>query len=269
MSLHVVIIEDEPLAAEKLQGFIRRYDADASVVAVLTSVAAVIAFFDSPQAASVQLVLSDIELQDGQVFVALQQLSLPCPVLMISAYPQYGLQALAQQAVGYLLKPYSYQSFVQAMANVFALRARLQVLTPAAITPAASGSEPAPDGASASGAAMAVARQRFLVRHHSGQLRPLLVHQISCVQAVRGVLVATDQQGQQHVLSETQLTELADELQASQFFRLNRSELIYLPAVLQLENHGKDHLAVYLAGMPAPLISSKTRTAELRQVLSR
>lgn len=276
MGLQVVIIEDEPLAVEKLHGFIQRYQPAAQVIAVLQSVQAVVEFFDTVQAASVQLVISDIELQDGQVFQALQQLSLSCPLLIISAYPQYGLAALAQQAVGYLLKPYSYQSFSQAMANMFALRERLQLL-PGATGLREAGADCQPqhrefisnETSSHISVATVLPRQRFLIRHSNGSLVPLPLQQISCIQAVRGVLVATDQQSQQHLLSETQLSELADELQACQFFRLNRSELIYLPAVLKLESHGKDHLAVYLNGVPAPLISSKNRTAELRQVLSR
>lgn len=263
-TLKLVIIEDEPLAAEKLQNFVRRYDATAQILAVLPSVAAVLDFFDSPQSAEVQLVLSDVALQDGAVFQALTQLELHCPLIFTTAYPDFGVQAFAHQAVGYLLKPFSYKSFAECLDRLPLLLDKLRQLSGT--------SQPNPPARPGVVSAAVAYRQRFIIRHangqHQTQLQLLPVSQISCIQAVRGVLVATTPDGQQ-LLAETQLGSVEAELDPDEFFRLNRSELIRLGAVTALENHGKDHLAVYLTGAADPLISSKNRTADLRAWLNR
>lgn len=55
--MKVLIIEDEQLAAEKLMGYLKRYQPDAEVVAQLSSVAQVLEFFAAnPEAVQLDLI---------------------------------------------------------------------------------------------------------------------------------------------------------------------------------------------------------------------
>ena len=89
--MNILVIEDERLAAEKLTGFIMRYFPDANIVGAFDKVSQVIEYFSEER--SFDLIFSDIELLDGQVFSALNDLDLPCPVVYTTSYNQYWMDA--------------------------------------------------------------------------------------------------------------------------------------------------------------------------------
>jgi DNA-binding LytR/AlgR family response regulator len=245
--MKVLIIEDELLAAEKLVGYLKRYQPDAEVIAQLSSVAQVLEFFSAdPKALQLDLIFSDVELTDGQVFTALEQLDLPCPVLFTTAYDQYWMQVFQYQAVDYLLKPFSYARFAEAMLNFAQLKHKLQqqVVTTA---PAY--------------------KKRFLLR--KGQSLSILpVADILLIRAANGVLLATDKHNSVHILTEANLGDIEAQLDPSEFFRLNRSDILHISSILQVEPYNKESVAVVLSCDKEPAISSKTRTALFRKWLN-
>ncbi len=245
--MKVLIIEDEQLAAEKLMGYLKRYQPDAEVVAQLSSVAQVLEFFGvDPKAQQLDLIFSDVELTDGQVFTALEQLDLPCPVLFTTAYDQYWMQVFQYQAVDYLLKPFSYPRFAEAMLNFAQLKHKLQQSVIAA-APAY--------------------KKRFLLR--KGQSLSILpVADILLIRAANGVLLATDKNNSVHILTEANLGDIETQLDPSEFFRLNRSDIIHISSILQVEPYNKESVAVVLSCEKEPAISSKTRTALFRKWLN-
>ncbi|MGY5798227.1 LytR/AlgR family response regulator transcription factor [Rheinheimera faecalis] len=245
--MKVLIIEDEQLAAEKLVGYLKRYQPDAEVVAQLSSVTQVLEFFASdPKAKLLDLIFSDVELTDGQVFTALEQLDLPCPVLFTTAYDQYWMQVFQYQAVDYLLKPFSYPRFAEAMLNFAQLKYKLQ--------------QPAV-------AAAPVYKKRFLLR--KGQSLSILpVADILLIRAANGVLLATDKHNSVHILTEANLGDIESQLDPSEFFRLNRSDILHISSILQVEPYNKESVAVVLSCDKEPAISSKTRTALFRKWLN-
>jgi len=245
--MKVLIIEDERLAAEKLAGYLKRYQPDAEVVAQLSSVAQVLEFFGADQKAQqLDLIFSDVELTDGQVFTALEQLDLPCPVLFTTAYDQYWMQVFQYQAVDYLLKPFSYPRFAEAMLNFAQLKHKLQ--------------QPAV-------AAAPAYKKRFLLR--KGQSLSILpVADILLIRAANGVLLATDKHNSVHILTEANLGDIETQLDPSEFFRLNRSDILHISSILQVEPYNKESVAVVLSCDKEPAISSKTRTALFRKWLN-
>ena len=245
--MKVLIIEDEQLAAEKLAGYLKRYQPDVEIVAQLSSVAQVLEFFAAePKAQLLDLIFSDVELTDGQVFTALEQLDLPCPVLFTTAYDQYWMQVFQYQAVDYLLKPFSYPRFAEAMLNFAQLKHKLQQPVVAA-APAY--------------------KKRFLLR--KGQSLSILpVADILLIRAANGVLLATDKHNSVHILTEANLGDIEAQLDPSEFFRLNRSDILHISSILQVEPYNKESVAVMLSCDKEPAISSKTRTALFRKWLN-
>ncbi|WP_288742965.1 LytTR family DNA-binding domain-containing protein [uncultured Rheinheimera sp.] len=245
--MKVLIIEDEQLAAEKLAGYLKRHQPDAEVVAQLSSVAQVLEFFAAdPKAQLLDLIFSDVELTDGQVFTALEQLDLPCAVLFTTAYDQYWMQVFQYQAVDYLLKPFSYPRFAEAMLNFAQLKHKLQQPVVAA-APAY--------------------KKRFLLR--KGQSLSILpVADILLIRATNGVLLATDKHNSVHILTEANLGDIESQLDPSEFFRLNRSDILHISSILQVEPYNKESVAVVISCDKEPAISSKTRTALFRKWLN-
>lgn len=241
--MKVLIIEDELLAAEKLTGYLLRYQPDVEIVAQLDSVAQVLAFFQSSPA--VDLILADVELTDGQVFSALEQLDLPCPVLFTTAYDNYWMQVFQYQAIDYLLKPFSYNRFAEAMLNFQQMKHKLQ--------PAAK--------------PIASFKKRFLLR--KGQSLAILpVADILLIRAVNGVLLATDTAQQVHILSETNLGEVEAQLDPAEFFRINRSDLLHINSIVRVDPFNKETVSVSVNCDKTAIISSKTRTASFRKWLN-
>ncbi|KYL34526.1 LytR/AlgR family response regulator transcription factor [Pseudoalteromonas tetraodonis] len=245
--MKVVIIEDEPLAAQKLSGYITRYSAECEVIKVLTQVAEVIDYLQNDP--EVDLIFSDIELLDGEVFSAFDEIDLPCPIVFTTSYNEFWTQAFDNQGVAYLLKPFTYKRFANAMSNYEQLKSNLvDTIKP-----------------------NAVATQRYKSRFFlkKGQVVDILkTEDVVCIRATSGVLSAYDNHGKHHLLTGNSMTELEAQLDPSRFFRVNRSEIVNINYVLSFESYAKETLAVNLQHMSEPLITSKTRTSDFRKWLA-
>ncbi|WP_113907628.1 LytR/AlgR family response regulator transcription factor [Aliidiomarina celeris] len=254
---NVVIIEDEPLARQKLVRMLRNLASDIKVVAELESVMAVRTWLQS-RAHNTQrpdVIFSDIELLDGNVFEAYQDLTLPCPIIFTTAYDAYFLPAFETHGIAYLLKPYSEEKLAQAwqkftqltQTNTVNPLAQLeQLLTVARVRQA---EEEWP--------------QRFAIKQQQHTYF-LNVDRIHYVKADAGLVMAFDENNQRHYLPFTSLQAAEKALDPKRFFRINRSELVCGARVEKLERYNKNTLALYLPN-GVQLKTSESRTAEFGQ----
>ncbi|WP_340680535.1 LytTR family DNA-binding domain-containing protein [Paraglaciecola sp.] len=246
--MRVVVIEDEPLAAQKLIGFIKRFEPQAHIVAQFDNVADVMAFFDCEQ--QLDLIFSDIELLDGQIFNALNSLDLPCPVIYTTSYDQHWAAAFQNQGIEYLLKPFSFKRFSQAMSSYEQLKNSFAPTVPLLQPPA-----------------NVNYKSRFLLRK-SQVIEVLKTEDIVCLRAAAGVISAYDKEGVHHMLTGNSISDIEQQLDPKQFFRLNRSDIVNLNYISGFENYAKDTVAVITCVLKEPLITSKTRTALFKNWLA-
>lgn len=101
--MNVLIIEDEQLAAEKLESLINKIDNDINVVGKLRSVSAAVEWLSSNE--HPDLLISDIKLLDGISFEIFSQIEYQKPVIFTTAYDQYAIKAFEVNSIDYLLKP--------------------------------------------------------------------------------------------------------------------------------------------------------------------
>jgi two-component system, LytTR family, response regulator LytT len=101
--MNVLIIEDEPLAADRLRQLLSQADASMQVVGVNDSVEASVAWLQSHP--KPDLILMDIELSDGQSFAIFDQVAVTTPVIFTTSYDEYAIQAFKVNSIDYLLKP--------------------------------------------------------------------------------------------------------------------------------------------------------------------
>jgi DNA-binding LytR/AlgR family response regulator len=99
----IVIAEDEPLAAERLQALVKQTEPNAIVVAMLDSVEETVNYLQTNPAPD--LLLLDIQLADGKSFRVLEQTKTTIPVIFTTAFDQYAIQAFKFHSIDYLLKP--------------------------------------------------------------------------------------------------------------------------------------------------------------------
>ncbi|MCG6189024.1 LytR/AlgR family response regulator transcription factor [Maribellus maritimus] len=101
--IKILIVEDEPLAAAQLAALIASLKPGAKILEVCDTVKSAINWIsknDEPD-----LAFFDIQLGDGLSFEIFEQVDLNCPVIFVTAYDQYAIQAFKVNSVDYILKP--------------------------------------------------------------------------------------------------------------------------------------------------------------------
>ena len=253
----VLIIEDEPLAARQLADFIGRSQPDARILATLRSVGEAVTWF--AQNPAPDLLFSDIELLDGNAFVLYERVAVVCPIIFTTAYDQFLLRAFQTNGIAYLLKPFTYEQFQQAVDKYQQLKTQLTGSVPALSESVLRQLQQALQPT------QTAYRQRFTVKMRNG-IYLLAVDDIVCLQTDEGVVFAYDAQQRKYPMNGT-LTDLESQLDPARFFRLNRSDVIHIRYVERIEPYFGDRLAVHLHGQSHPLIASTTRTPDLRKWL--
>jgi DNA-binding LytR/AlgR family response regulator len=99
----ILIIEDEVMAAKRLQDMIMVACPDANIVARLESISKAVEWFATHEAPD--LAFFDIQLADGLSFEIFEKADVVCPVIFTTAYDEYALKAFKVNSVDYLLKP--------------------------------------------------------------------------------------------------------------------------------------------------------------------
>jgi DNA-binding LytR/AlgR family response regulator len=100
--MKTIIIEDEKLAAERLEELIHEIDSSIEISAKLTSVEQSIKYLlhNKPD-----LIFLDIQLEDGLSFSIFEKVDVDVPIIFTTAYDQYAIKAFKLNSVDYLLKP--------------------------------------------------------------------------------------------------------------------------------------------------------------------
>lgn len=134
MKLRTLIIDDEPIALEKLATYVTK-EPSLELAARCQSAFQAMEFLASGH--DVDLIITDINMPDLDGLEFIKALPEPPAVIFITAHPQYAVDSYKVSAVDYLLKPYSFADFHRAVSKAQGhLRART----------ADRGAEPATDG---------------------------------------------------------------------------------------------------------------------------
>jgi DNA-binding LytR/AlgR family response regulator len=118
--MKIVIIEDEMLTAEDLKETILNHLPTAQIEAIIPSVKKALEYFStSPK---VDLIFSDIQLQDGASFDIYRQIHVSAPIIFCTAFNEYALDAIKSNGIDYVLKPFSQEEISKAIDKYLALR---------------------------------------------------------------------------------------------------------------------------------------------------
>ena len=249
--MKVVIIEDEPLARKKLAKLIKRYDAKIEIVGNLERIAETIEWF--AKNLKPDLVFADIELLDGNIFEVFKSCKITSPIIFTTAYDQYLLQAFEASGIAYLLKPFDFEKFSNAMQKFEQLKDNF-VLVNDEFWQEIQANLKQPKY-----------KERFIVKQKGG-IQLLETKSIAFLQIRNEILFAFDAKGNKYPLNES-LSNLEKSLNPNLFFRLNRSEMVNLDFIENLKPDFHNRLIVYLRNSNTKLVSSTNRTPELRKWL--
>ncbi|WP_426493185.1 LytR/AlgR family response regulator transcription factor [Hymenobacter sp. 102] len=261
--MRILILEDEELAARQVQQLLTHAGLAGEETPVLRSVEKALLWLQ--QNPMPDLILSDIELLDGNVFSLYERFRVTCPIIFTTAYDQFLLAAFRGNGIAYLLKPFDYEQFRTALEKYHLLRANFMPEKLAEPVPMLSPDVVRELSQALRHNAQPQYRQRFSVRMRNG-LYVLQVEDVMYVQADEGVTFAVDATGTRFPLNGS-LTELERQLDPGRFGRMNRSELVNIAFIERVEPYFNNRLVVKLRHTDSTLMTSTAQTPEFRRWL--
>ena len=108
-----IVIEDEKLASQYLISKLKELAPDIQVETTLTDVAGSIQYFTKGTDADV--IFSDVQLADGLSFSIFKKVAVDMPVIFITAYDKFIVNAFDNNGIDYLLKPVSDEDLLKAV----------------------------------------------------------------------------------------------------------------------------------------------------------
>lgn len=239
--LRVLIVDDEPLACERLRGWLRE-ESSVEIVGECGSGTAAVAMLRSTP---IDLVFLDMEMPGGNGLEVLAQLpaeNRPA-VIFATAHERFALNAFEVQAVDYLLKPFDRERFQTALRRAEEyLRARragkLEEKLESLLSDAGPGKKP----------------ERLAVKA-DGRLVFLKPDEIVWIEAADNYIILHLTDGRL-MLRET-LAAIEERIGSASFARVNRSALVHLDQIKELQPtfHG-DYVVVLRDGTKVPLSRS-------------
>ncbi|MCL5246581.1 LytTR family DNA-binding domain-containing protein [Cellulophaga sp. 20_2_10] len=252
--MRILILEDEIPAYQKLVSFVKDYyEEDIPHDWARSNV-------EGKQflaANKYDFILSDIQLLDGVSFDLYNEVSIDVPILFCSAHDEYLFEAFNTNGIAYILKPYTQLDFKKAMEKYQALFNQ--------------GDYNSLSGKTISELKLALQeehnnyKKRFVIKKANG-IQLLNVSEICKVEASGDFCIATDANGKRYTIS-LNLGTIYQQLHPAKFFKINRSELINIDYIENIESHFKNRLLLKMNGIKEKVMTSSSTTAEFRKWL--
>jgi two-component system, LytTR family, response regulator LytT len=249
--MNILIIEDEQLAQERLQILIKAYDPSINIVGCLESVQETVSWLNTKP--HPDLILLDIHLSDGQSFEIFKRTQTQKPIIFITAYENYAVDAFRLFSIDYILKPVTAEALAMAINKYKSLS---HIFTAADYRLLM---EQLKEASSAN------YRNRFLAK--VGQrLFFIPAGDVAYFAADNKIVFLIDREGNRFVINST-MEKLETELNPKDFFRLNRKIIIHADAIDQVKPCHSNRLKLQLKGVTSTeeIIISRERVSEFKQ----
>lgn len=250
--MEVLIIEDEIVAAERLESMLTEIDPGIRVLNKLGSISDAVSWLKHNQA---ELIFLDIQLSDGLSFSIFEQCEVKTPIIFTTAYDQYAVRAFDLNSIDYLLKPIRKSDLEDALRKFDSLKTVLNI-----------------DFNHLAGLLekrIPEYQKRFLIQYGE-KIRKVEVSAIAYFYAQdKGVFIRT-QDGHNYPLEFT-LEKIEEMVDPVQFFRINRRFIISVDAITDMTAYSRSRIKLNVKPSAADLgdtIVSIERSADFRKWLS-
>lgn len=250
--MNVVIIEDEALAAKKLEDLILRYNSEYRILAKIRSVQGTIDWFNVN--GQPDLVFMDIHLLDGNSFEIVKQVNLDCPVIFTTAYDDYALEAFKVNSVDYLLKPIGYMKLQSALDKLGKIKNNFEGAQSTRLANLLNALESGDTDY----------KSRFLVKTGS-KLFSINTDEIGFFYSEEKVTFLVTGEGKRFIVGQT-LDELEKILDPKLFFRVSRQVILHINSVKLIHKYHKGRLKIELRELlpPKEILVSSRRAASFQ-----
>ncbi|SHN26068.1 two component transcriptional regulator, LytTR family [Cyclobacterium lianum] len=250
---NTLIVEDEKLAADRLERMLLQVAPDVRVLEKVDTVKEAVNFLEKQQP---DLIFLDIHLADGSGFEIFEKVQVSCPVIFTTAFDEYALQAFQVNGISYLLKPISTEELAGSMRKLKSLQGAdqqqqqigmlLEQIRKREVS----------------------YRKRFLVSYGS-TIKSISIQEVAYFFAENTAVYLVDNSGSKYILDET-LDQLSEGLDPAVFFRVNRSFTVQADAIRQMHAYSRSRIKLDLEpACSKECISSSEKTAEFKDWLGR
>lgn len=223
--MKVLIIEDEQLAARRLEKMVLDFDPAIEVLAKLESVEESVDWFQTHP--HPDLIFLDIHLEDDLSFVIFDKVKVNSPIIFTTAFDEYAIRAFKLKSIDYLLKPIVQDQLNQAINKYKDWGGQDAGIDLSALYDLINKKNKN-------------YRERFSVTFGQ-KIRSFTTPEIAWFYSVEGETYAHLFDQQEYPL-EYSLDKLANELNPADFFRINRKYLMSHKAIRQVHVFPKSHL---------------------------
>jgi two-component system, LytTR family, response regulator LytT len=255
--MKILIIEDEHLAARKLQKLVLEIDPTLQIVGMTDSIESSVEWLESnPQP---DLILMDIELADGQSFEIFNRTKVKSTIIFTTAYDEYALKAFKVNSIDYLLKPVRQEELTKALDKFKTLKssnaaAEGQINLENLLTEL---------GLTQTGKSY---RERFLVKQGQ-KFITIEATEIAFFYAEDRVNFLKTKAGQKFIIDYT-LDELEGQLDPSLFFRLNRQFIAHVKSIESVHPFFNGKLKIHLKPtIEAEVLVSREKASDFKEWL--
>jgi DNA-binding LytR/AlgR family response regulator len=208
MQITTIAIDDEPLALQLVESYVRK-----------TPFLNLVATFDNPIDAieflngnEVQLLLLDIQMPDLTGVEFVRTLTNPPKIVFTTAFEKYALESFKLNAVDYLLKPFSYEEFLRATNKV---RYLIELENPAYTS--------------------FESTNKFLFLKSEHKVRRVNFNEINYIEGLKDYIKVYVQNEEKPILSLSSMKAIEQKLPSELFMRVHRSYIVNLGKVNVVE----------------------------------
>lgn len=246
-NMTAIIIEDEALAVRELENILKEIAPEMEILACLDSVRGSVEWLKLHQT---DLIFSDIHLGDGQSFEIFRQVDIKAPVIFITAYDEYAIEAFKHQGIGYILKPFDKEEIRETLDKV------KMWFRPGTVRPEILSSPSY--------------QERFLVQL-GARIKSVPVSEVAYFMADGKYLMLFTFDGGGYIVDQT-ITAIEGRLDPRNFFRINRKFIVNYLSIKEMVRYSNSRIKIALT--PAPpenieVIVSSDRMREFKEWLNR
>jgi two-component system, LytTR family, response regulator LytT len=228
--MKILIFEDETEAAKKLTRMIEQIEPNALILDTIETVTEAIEWLENNPMP--QLILSDIQLADGNSFEIFEQIKITCPVIFTTAFDEYAIKSFMVHSIDYLLKPIDKNALQKALDKFKILNINnLSEFYPKFET-----------FLQEKNVISKPYRSSFLIRYRD-KILPLKTEDFAYFFTKEGMVYGKTKDDKSHIIENT-LEELENQLNPSQFFRANRQFIIAKNFVSEIEFYFNGRLLI-------------------------
>ena len=222
--MDVLIVEDETMAQVNLARVLTRHFPDVRIVGTTGSVRDTVLWLRTP-GNNADVIFMDVELSDGDCFEIFRQIDVTARVIMTTAYDNYAVRAFEVNSIDYLLKPIELQALKRAgeRCRIRGNGIDTDVLLNAIRRPREY-------------------KQRFIVRFND-RIVPVQASDIAYFYSEEKNTYLVTNDNNRYIMDQS-LEVLSDELDPERFFRISRSCIIAMPAIVSIVKYMGNRLKI-------------------------